>query len=116
MSQFKAVIKGKPSKVMDKNNEAQGKYVLINCLITEGPAKDMEVTGTFTILNRDGEVKEVPSLGDEVMLHHTVLPSTTEPGKFRHFFEIGSVFVDTDHDKLTELLGSGGNPGAFFGK
>lgn len=115
MSKFKATVKSGPSKVMEKSNEVNGKYVLIDCELLEGPAKGEVVTGTLTILNRDGRVKEVPEMGAEVMLHHRVLPSTTEPGKFRHFFEIGSVFTEMDHDKLSRLLGTGGNSETFFG-
>lgn len=100
---LKAVVIGNPSKIMTKSNGSA--YVLINCEIIEGRAKGAIVAGTRTIVTRDGEEKEVPVKGQEIVLYRRVLPSTTEEGKFVNFFEIGTSPATTSNDELNALLG-----------
>ncbi len=83
-----AIVKGTASKVMPKNNGAQ--YVLITCLITSGPATGLMVSGTRTILTKDGVTKKTPELNAEITLYHSVVPSTKEGEKNQHFFEIST--------------------------
>lgn len=103
MSTMKAIIKGQASKVMSKSNGAE--YVLINCLILDGPAKGSVVAGTRTVVNAEGIEKSIPSIDDEVTLHHSVVPSTSKPGSFVHFFEISTAMQTESNDALTALFG-----------
>lgn len=103
--EIKAVIVGTPSKTMSKSNDAE--YVLINCEILEGPAKGLIVAGTRTTVNVKGEEKSIPEVGTEVVLHHRAVESTTEPGKYVHFFEIATGLATANNDELTALLGVG---------
>ena len=105
---FKAQIKGNASEqVFTKSNE--GEYVLIQCLITEGPLKGQVVSGTRTIKNAEGAVKTVPAIGDSVTLYHRAMPSTTGSG-YKHFFEISTGVLSASDDALTALLNLGAEP------
>ena len=103
MNTIEAIIKGTASKEMTKSNGA--KYVLINCMITSGPAEGLVVAGTFTTLTAEGVEKEVPAPETEVILYREVLPSTKEAGKFVNFFNIGLGYTQADNDLLNSLLG-----------
>ncbi len=100
---FKAKVVGSQSKPMTKANGAI--YVLMNCQILEGPAKGLIVAGTRTIVNAEGEDKEIPSMGDEVILYRSVLPSTKEEGKYVNFFEISLGNITASNEMINELLG-----------
>ncbi len=106
---FKATIKGNASEqVWTKSNGAE--YVLIQCLITEGPLKGQLVSGTRTIKSKEGKEKSIPSIGDNITLYHRALPSTSGSG-YKHFFEISSGVMSASDDTLTALLnGVSGNP------
>lgn len=98
-----AIIKSKPSKVLPKSNK--GQYVLLDCLITSGKATGMLVTGTRTVLTKDAEVKEIPEIGTEITLYHTVLPSTKEGEKNVHFFEISLRGDTASNAELDDIFG-----------
>ena len=106
---FKATIKGNASEqVWTKSNGAE--YVLIQCLITDGPLKGQLVSGTRTIKSKDGKTKSIPSIDDNITLYHRALPSTTGSG-YKHFFEISTGVMSASDDTLTALLnGVSGNP------
>jgi len=82
------IIKSNGSKVLAKANGAS--YVLMNVLVTSGPAKGLTVLGTRTTITKDAVVKSVPELNAEVTLYHSVVPSTKEGEKNQHFFEIST--------------------------
>lgn len=82
------IIKSNGSKVLAKANGAS--YVLMNVLITSGPATGLTVLGTRTTITKDAVVKSVPELNVEVTLYHSVVPSTKEGEKNQHFFEIST--------------------------
>lgn len=103
--EIKAVIVGNASKTMSKSNGAE--YVLMNCEILEGKAKGLIVAGTRTTINQDGLEKSIPEVGQEVVLHHRAVESTSEAGKYVHFFEIATGFNTADNDELSALLGVG---------
>lgn len=103
MNTFKAKIIGTPSKVMTKSNGAE--YVLINAEILEGPAKGKVVASTRTIKNAEGLEKSIPEVNTEVSLWHTALESSSNPGKFVHFFEIQTGATQATNDELSALLG-----------
>lgn len=99
--EFKAVITGGPSQEFAKSNG--GKYVLQNCTITEGPLAGKVVSGTRTILNKEGDTKEVVPTGTEVKLYLTRVASDTQAGGFMNFFEI-STGLSASQDELNALL------------
>ena len=82
------IVKSNGSKVLAKANGAS--YVLMNVLITSGPAKGLTVLATRTTITKEAVVKSVPELNAEVTLYHTVVPSTKEGEKNQHFFEIST--------------------------
>ena len=86
------IIKSNGSKVLAKANGAS--YVLMNVLITSGPATGLTVLATRTTITKDAVVKSVPELNTEVTLYHSVVPSTKEGEKNQHFFEF-SIGSDT---------------------
>lgn len=100
--ELKAIVSGTASKTMTKSNGAE--YVLINCEITEGPAKGKIVAGTRTTINADGIEKSIPEVGQEVVLHVTAVDSTSQPGKLVIFYEIGTNST-ASHDEMADLLG-----------
>lgn len=102
---MKAVILTEASKVMRKQNGAE--YVLLTAKIESGPLKDMNVTAVRTILNKDGEEKRIPRVNEKVTLHHTELPSATDPTKKVHFFEVqtmGTIIPTADNDTISAKL------------
>ena len=103
MNTYKAQITSNPSKVMTKANGSE--YVLVNALILEGPAKGKTVASTRTIKNAEGATKEVPAIGTEVTLYHQVVESSSQPGKFVHFFEVSTGQVQASNDELTDIFG-----------
>lgn len=82
------IIKSNGSKVLAKANGAS--YVLMNVLVTSGPAKGLTVLATRTTITKEAVVKSVPELNAEVTLYHSVVPSTKEGEKNQHFFEIST--------------------------
>jgi archaellum component FlaG (FlaF/FlaG flagellin family) len=100
---IKAIVKSAGSKVMAKSNGAQ--YVLINAEITEGPAKGLIVLATRTTLTKDAVIKEIPAINAEVVLYHTVVPSTKEGEKNQHFFEIGLGGETANNTELDKVFG-----------
>ena len=82
------IVKSNGSKVLAKANGAS--YVLMNVLITSGPAKGLTVLATRTTITKEAVVKSVPELNAEVTLYHSVVPSTKEGEKNQHFFEIST--------------------------
>lgn len=104
MSTFKARIVSAPSAPRAKSNG--GESVGIQAEILEGPAKGHIVWGTRTTKNAEGKEKDIPKIGDEVILHYSTMPSTKEPGKFQAFFEIATGANVTDNDALVALLGT----------
>ena len=104
MNTYKARITSNPSRIMEKSNNSS-EYVLINAEILEGPAKGKIVAATRTIKNAEGVTKSVPEIGTEVTLYHQALESSSEPGKFVHFFEVSTGQVQTSNDELTGLFG-----------
>jgi hypothetical protein len=82
------IVKSNGSKVLAKSNGAS--YVLMNVLITSGPAKGLTVLATRTTITKDAVVKALPELNAEVTLYHSVVPSTKEGEKNQHFFEIST--------------------------
>ena len=103
MNTYKAQIKSNPSRIMKKSNGSE--YVLINAEILEGPAKGKIVAATRTIKNAEGVTKSVPEIGTEVTLYHQALESSSEPGKYVHFFEVSTGQVQASNDELTGLFG-----------
>ena len=103
MNTYKAQITSNPSKVMTKANGSE--YVLLNALILEGPAKGKTVASTRTIKNVEGVEKSVPEIGTEVTLYHQALESSSQPGKFVHFFEVSTGQVQASNDELTDIFG-----------
>lgn len=98
-----AIVKGNASKVLPKSNGAQ--YVLINCLITSGPAKGLTVLGTRTILTKDSVTKSIPDLNAEITLYHSVVPSTKAGEKNQHFFEISTGADTASNADLDAIFG-----------
>lgn len=98
-----AIVKGNASKVLPKSNGAQ--YVLINCLITSGPAKGLTVLATRTILTKDSVTKSIPDLNAEITLYHSVVPSTKAGEKNQHFFEISTGADTASNAELDAIFG-----------
>lgn len=96
---FKGIVKSNGSDVLTKSTGAQ--YVLMNVEITEGPAKGLVVCATRTTVTAEGVIKSIPKVGEEVVLNHTVVPSTKEGEKNKHFFEVMYVVK-----RNQELMGS----------
>lgn len=103
MQTLNAKTKGTPSVEMSKSNG--GKYVLIDCEITDGPAKGLIVAGSFTTVTADGTVKEVPAPETKITLYREVLPSSKEPGKYVNFFNISRGLQQASNDDINALLG-----------
>lgn len=97
------IIKSNGSKVLAKANGAS--YVLMNVLITSGPAKGLTVLGTRTTVTKDAVVKSLPELNAEVTLYHSVVPSTKEGEKNQHFFEISTGADTANNADLDNAFG-----------
>ena len=97
------IVKSNGSKVLAKSNGAT--YVLMNVLITSGPAKGMTVLATRTTLTKDAVVKVIPELNAEVTLYHSVVPSTKEGEKNQHFFEISTGADTASNADLDAIFG-----------
>ena len=98
------IVKSNGSKVLAKTNGAS--YVLMNVLITSGPAKGLTVLATRTTITKDAVVKSVPELNAEVTLYHTVVPSTKQGEKNQHFFEISTGSDTASNADLDAVFGS----------
>ena len=85
-----------------KENGSQ--YVLMTVQITEGPAKGKNVLATRTVLNKQGEVKSIPTIGADVIVYHTFLPSTREGELNQHFFEISLATATESNNSLDALF------------
>lgn len=97
------IIKSNGSKVLAKANK--GQYVLQDVLITSGPATGIIVLATRTVLTKEGVVKDIPKVGTEVTLYHSVVPSTKEGEKNQHFFEISIGNDVASNSELDNLFG-----------
>lgn len=104
-TEFKAIVTGNASQELEKTfaNGAKGISVLQNCKITEGPLKGTIVSGTRTLLNKEGKTKEAVPVGTEVKLYLTRVASTTQPGGYMNFFEI-STGLSASQDEINRLL------------
>ena len=100
---YKAIVKTNGSKTLAKSNG--GTYVLQNVEIQEGPAKGVIVLASRTTLTKDGVIKSVPEIGTEIVVYHTIVPSTKEGEKNQHFFEIGSANDTADNTTLDAIFG-----------
>ncbi len=100
---FKGIVKKANDAVLSKVNGAQ--YVLVNVEITEGPAKGLVVLATRTTLTAEKVVKAIPAIDEEVVLYHTVVPSTREGEKNQHFFEIGTGIQTASNTALDSVFG-----------
>lgn len=97
-TQFTAIVVGKPSKVMPKENGRS--YVLINVKATSGifAGLDKPLPGSFTF---DGDLDEsnYPGVGEEITVYHQMVPSIKKPGEMIDFFTIstgGEMSASTD--------------------
>ena len=97
------IVKSTGSKVMAKSNGAS--YVLMNVLITSGPATGLTVLATRTTVTKDAVVKSLPELNAEVTLYHSVVPSTKEGEKNQHFFEISTGADTASNTELDAIFG-----------
>lgn len=101
--EFKAIVTSAGSTEMNKSNG--GKYILQNCKIVGGPLNGQIVSGTRTILNKDGVAKEPIPVGTEVRLYLTRVPSATQAGGFMNFFDI-STGAGASQADINALLGA----------
>ncbi|HPC09806.1 MAG TPA: hypothetical protein PLN85_01875 [archaeon] len=98
---FKAIVK---SDVIFTGTKGNGSvYTLHQVEILDGILKGIQVSGTRTILNSRGEEKKPVSIGQEVIVYHTVAPKTNGEG-FKHFFEISESNHTASDDEITKLL------------
>ena len=97
------IVKSAGSRVMPKANGAF--YVLMNVLITSGPAAGLTVLATRTTITKDAKVKDIPALDSEVTLYHSVVPSTKEGEKNQHFFEISTGADTASNVDLDAIFG-----------
>lgn len=101
---FKGEVIGNPSEIFTKSNG--GEYVLQNVKINDGALTGITVGATRTIKNKDGKVKEAIAVGTEVTVYLTQVPSTTEPGKMKNFFDISMNNTASDDDINALLQGA----------
>ena len=100
-----AQITGTASKVIFKNtSEGQSQYVLVDCTITDGPAKGKVVVGQFTTLNSKGTEREIPALDTNVALWVSALPATKGDG-VALFYNIQLGSAKADNNEMAALLG-----------
>lgn len=97
------IVKSAGSRVMAKANGAS--YVLMNVLITSGPAVGLTVLATRTTITKDAKVKDIPALNAEVTLYHSIVPSTKEGEKNQHFFEISTGADTASNADLDAIFG-----------
>jgi hypothetical protein len=100
---YKGIIKSQGSKTLPKSNG--GTYILMDVELLDGKAKGLTVAGTRTTLTKDSVVKSVPEIGTEVTVHHKMLPSTKELGKYAHFFEISVGGNTATNEELSNAFG-----------
>lgn len=100
--QFKAIVVGEASKLINKNNESgKGAYVLHNCEVLDGPLQGKVVTGSRTLVNASGADKSGVNVGDEVTLHMTIV---SDDRGVKPFFEIQKgAMTSSDEDILAAI-------------
>ena len=94
---FTGTVLTAPSKTFNKTNG--GEYNLQSVLITEGPLKGKNVTGTRTIKNANGDTNDSVNKGDEVMVY----PRQSDTGKW--FFELSTQVAIASDEDISALLG-----------
>ena len=87
ITMYKGIVK--TEVVFNKEKSTGATYSGMNVLIMDGPAKGLVVLATRTTKTAQGVMKKLPELGQEVVLYHSILPSTKPGEKNQHFFEIG---------------------------
>lgn len=101
MSSYKAKIVSISDEIREKSNG--GQVQLCQALITDGPLEGMTVLSQRTIKNASGAEKPVVNVGQEVVLYHSQLESTSKPGTMQNFFEV-STGLGASQDDINEAL------------
>lgn len=100
---FKAIVKTIGTSQLSKSNNS--KYVLCNCELLEGKGKGMIVPVQRTVLTKDGQVKDLPELGQEVVAYHSTSPSREDENVAMHWFEMGLTPMSASQDELRAIFG-----------
>jgi len=101
MSNYKAQIVSINEEIREKSNG--GQVQLCQALILDGPLKGLTVLSQRTILNSKGVEKPAVKIGQDVLLYHTQLESTSKPGTMQNFFEV-SASAGATQDDINEAL------------
>lgn len=100
---FRATVKTVGTKELSKSNNA--KYVLCNCELLEGKGKGLVVPVQRTTLTKEGVVKDLPEVGQEVSVFMEIVPSKEDPKKNVFFFEMSTGILGASQDELRAIFG-----------
>jgi hypothetical protein len=81
-----------------------GQTQLVQAHIIDGPLAGLTVLAQRTVKNASGAIKELVAKGDDVILHHTQMPSTTNPGEMMNFFEVSTGAIGATQEEINAKL------------
>jgi hypothetical protein len=99
-----AIVTGKSSNTLSKGNGSS--YVLIDCKINQPghKAHNLVVTAQRTTINKEGKVKDLPEMGDNVVLYVSKVADKNDATKTVIFFELALKRESATQEQLAELF------------